>query len=184
MARFQVAYNATTRVATVQPYSDVVTAGSVNIGNFYHDDALDPEGNLSGSGVADESHVIYHHVREILYKTKATRPAETGGSWPNNVTDMDKVTIVIDASMDVVSISTLPATVTLDLSAEETSQLVNTFTPTAATNQEVTYTTSDATKATVSASGLITPVAVGTATITVTTVDGAKTDTCAVTVVA
>jgi len=46
----------------------------------------------------------------------------------------------------------------------------------------VTWSSSDTSKATVSASGLVTAIAVGSATITVTTEDGAKTATCVVTV--
>lgn len=49
-------------------------------------------------------------------------------------------------------------------------------------NQGITYTSSDATKATVNADGLVTGLATGSTNITATTVDGAKTFVCAVTV--
>lgn len=84
------------------------------------------------------------------------------------------------------SISSLPATVTLDISNGETQQITTTATYEDAETADVsadsrtTYATSDATKATVSASGLITPVAAGAATITVT--HQGRTDTIAVTV--
>lgn len=71
---------------------------------------------------------------------------------------------------------------TLSLEVGETEQLVINIQPANASNKAVTYSTSDATKATVSPDGLVTGVAEGTATITVTTVDGGKTDTIAVTV--
>ena len=64
----------------------------------------------------------------------------------------------------------------------QTSQLTLTFAPLDAANKNVIWTTSDATKATVSDTGLVTAVAAGTATITATTVDGGFTDTSAVTV--
>lgn len=63
-------------------------------------------------------------------------------------------------------------------------QLTSTVTPANATNKAVTYSSSDETKATVSASGEVTGVAEGTATITVTTTDGNKTDTSTITVTA
>ncbi len=60
--------------------------------------------------------------------------------------------------------------------------LTATVLPEDATNQKVTWKSSDAAIATVDASGKVTGVAAGTATITVTTEDGGKTATCKVTV--
>lgn len=62
-------------------------------------------------------------------------------------------------------------------------QLVATVAPATATNKNVTWTTSDGEKATVSNAGLVTGVGAGEATITATTVDGSFTATCTVTVV-
>jgi len=61
-----------------------------------------------------------------------------------------------------------------------TEQLKATIAPVDATNQNVTWLSSDETKATVSTSGLVTAVAAGSATITVTTEDGGFTATCTV----
>ncbi len=61
-------------------------------------------------------------------------------------------------------------------------QLTATIAPNNATNQNVTWSSSDNNIATVSATGLVTAVAAGNATITVTTADGGFTATCAVTV--
>jgi uncharacterized protein YjdB len=177
MPRYQVAYNATTKVATVQSYGDALPGSTVNIGSFYHDHASD---DISPH---DESHVFYHHVRDLLYKRKPDGTAN--GVFPNCINDMSVISIAIDATyVAVTAISAAPATVTLDLSLAETQQITNTFTPGSPSNTGVTYTTSDATKATVSVGGLITPVAVGSATITVTTADGGFTDTVVVTVIA
>jgi uncharacterized protein YjdB len=63
-----------------------------------------------------------------------------------------------------------------------TVQLIATVLPTNATINTVTWSSSDATKATVSDAGLVTAVASGEATITVTTTDGGKTATCVITV--
>jgi uncharacterized protein YjdB len=78
--------------------------------------------------------------------------------------------------------------VTLDkasasLAVGNTVQLTATIAPAAATNQDVTWASSDAAKATVSATGLVTALASGSTTITVATVDGLMTATCAVSVV-
>ncbi|SPF34400.1 Ig-like domain-containing surface protein (fragment) [Candidatus Desulfosporosinus infrequens] len=54
--------------------------------------------------------------------------------------------------------------------------------PTNATNNKVTWTTSDPTVATVSSSGKVVGVSAGIATITVTTVDGSITSSCTITV--
>jgi len=65
-----------------------------------------------------------------------------------------------------------------------TQQLTATVQPSNATNDSVTWATSNATVATVSSAGLVTGVAAGNATIKVTTTDGGKTATCAVAVAA
>lgn len=79
-----------------------------------------------------------------------------------------------------VSVSPTTASVTAGL----TQQLTATIAPANATNTNVTWTSSNAAVATVSATGLVTAVAAGTATITVKTTDGAKTATSTITVTA
>jgi len=69
----------------------------------------------------------------------------------------------------------------LTLTAGASETLSATITPDNATNKAVTWTTSDASVATVS-DGTVTAIGAGTATITVTTADGNKTAACAVTV--
>lgn len=78
-----------------------------------------------------------------------------------------------------VSIDVTPATVSIAVGA--TQQLTVAKTPSGAAGTAA-YASSDATKATVSASGLVTGVAAGSATITVTV--GSKTDTSVITVTA
>ena len=80
----------------------------------------------------------------------------------------------------VTGVSVSPTTVTVGLGT--TQQLNATIAPANATNQNVTWTSSNTAVATINASGLITAVAAGTATITVKTVDGNKTATSAITV--
>jgi uncharacterized protein YjdB len=68
----------------------------------------------------------------------------------------------------------------LDMIPTQTAQLVATVLPANATDNSVTWSSSNSGVASVSASGLVTAEAAGSATITVTTMDGGKTATCAV----
>lgn len=85
-------------------------------------------------------------------------------------------------SIPVTGISLNKAVMTLAVGG--TDVLVATAIPANATNQEVTYASSAAAKATVDQNGVVTGVAAGEATITVTTADGNKTAICTVTVTA
>lgn len=60
MPKFQVSWNALTKVATVQADGAEKPEGSVSIGTFDH------EGSIDGLGY-DGNHVMYHHVRDLLY---------------------------------------------------------------------------------------------------------------------
>ena len=62
----------------------------------------------------------------------------------------------------------------LSLEAGQTAQLTATVTPSTATDQTLTWSSSDPTVATVSATGLVTVIAEGTCTITATTTDGSN----------
>lgn len=161
MADYQVCWKESTKTATIQSKGDMIPSGATKLGTFIHSHASDPEG-------ADVSHVFYHHVQDLLYKGA-------------DVLNMQDLTIAHDTTyVPLVGISSSPATKTLAVAG--TQQITNTFDPVGASNQVVTYTTSAASKATVSASGLITAVASGSATITVTAQDGGFTDTVVVTV--
>jgi len=154
MTAFQVAWNPTTKVALIQTDGAATISGSTDIGSFTETDP---------TVESADSLVLYHHVRDLLYH--------------EDVLNMQDVTITFHR---VTGISTSPATTTK--AAAATQQLTNTFTPSNAPNKDVTYASSDVTKATVSATGLITAVATGSATITVTSVEGGFTDTCVVTI--
>lgn len=92
---------------------------------------------------------------------------------------------VYAAYVALTGITITPATVTLSLAGTTTQQLGITPAPLDASNVAIaTWVSSDPTKATVSASGLVTALAAGATTITATSVDGAKTDTQLVTVTA
>lgn len=163
MTVYKVGWKASTKEVEIKHNSESLTGGFTSLGTFTHTPADNNDGY-------DANKVFYHFVRDKLYAI--------------NVLDMQSVKIIADVIVNAVSISTLPATQELDLSAGGTVQLATTFTPTDTTDQRLTYVSSDPTKATVSATGLVTAVGVGSTTITVTSREGAKTDTCVVTVVA
>lgn len=94
-----------------------------------------------------------------------------GGTLTDNVTG-DVIYKVTGVSLDKTS---------LNLNPGKEGTLTATITPDNATNQNVTWESSDTKVVTVD-NGLVTAVAEGTATITVTTADGGKTATCEVTV--
>jgi hypothetical protein len=87
-----------------------------------------------------------------------------------------------DDSVPATGVTVTPATTSVVVGA--TRQMTGTVLPADATDKSGTWTTSDATKATVSSTGLVTGVAAGTATITFKSNDGNFTGTTAVTVTA
>lgn len=169
MSRHQVAWNATTKTATVQAYGDALPVGSTNVGNFYHD-IVAGDNDLAGDQVGHSgNHVMYHHVRDVLYKI--------------NILDMQSVKILLDNTY----VALTGISVTPDVSAKtigQTQQLTLTPTPGGASNLTGVWTTSHPARATVSNTGLVTAVGAGVATITFTSTDGARTDTHVMTVTA
>lgn len=87
-----------------------------------------------------------------------------------------------DETVPATGVTVTPATTSLVVGA--TRQLTGTVNPSDATDKSGTWTTSDATKATVNSTGLVTGVAAGSATITFKSNDGNFTGTTAVTVTA
>jgi len=97
-----------------------------------------------------------------------------------NHTAVCNVTVVTSA-ISVTGVSLNKTRTSLDVGGSVT--LVATIAPSDATNQNVTWNSSEPTVATVSNSGTVTAVTTGTATITATTVDGGKTAACTITVI-
>ena len=110
-------------------------------------------------------------------ENKAVTIVATAGS----VSDTCTVT-VNPATVAVTGISLDQESLTLEEGASET--LTATVTPDTATDKTVTWSSSNASVATVDENGVVTAVSAGEATITVTTDNGEKTDTCKVTVIA
>jgi uncharacterized protein YjdB len=92
---------------------------------------------------------------------------------------------IVLTNLNVAPVSVTGVTVSptsASVAAGRTQQLTATIAPSNATNQTVTWSSSNNAVATVSSVGLVTAIAAGTATITVTTQDGGKTATSAITV--
>lgn len=110
MSDYQIAYNATTRTATVQALNDALPVGSVNVDTFKHAEENDPLDS-------DLNHVLFHHVRDALYKRSRANPANAG-FWPNNITDMDRVVIVNDTTANPIPVNTVAPAITGDLNVD------------------------------------------------------------------
>jgi uncharacterized protein YjdB len=166
MSNYQVAYNATTKVATVQAQGDAPPAGSTVLRTFKHIDAAD---GLGASNIA-ETHVLYHHVARILNSHASEQ-------------NMQAVRIDVDTTYVAVTGITRTSAATPTIAVAGTHQMVVTVQPNGtASNTALTYASSNPAKATVSASGLVTGVQSGSTVITATSVDGAFTATATVTV--
>lgn len=174
MPDFQIAYHPTTRVATIQSKGDALPAGTVKVGEFEHADVEVVGAGKPENYKFDENHVLWHHVRDALYKRSAANPAQTA-MFPDNITDLDRVTLAIDAVYVALASISIGADAGVTVAAP-THQIVVTPTPANASNASVTYVSSDPAVATVSATGLVTRVANGTTNITATSVDGGFTD--------
>lgn len=96
MPMLKVAFNKDTGVATVLDASGSVPSGSVEVGTFVHPDATYPD-----------SLVIYHSVRDILYKRSAADPGEEG-FWPDNINSMQAVSIDFQGTPRLVIATELP----------------------------------------------------------------------------
>lgn len=151
MTTLQVSYDPSAKVVTVQQEGDSVPEGSTSIGNFEHPDPV-----YSGSVV------IFHGVRDLLYKRK---PDGTPGFWPNNITDLQFIKIVTDDVIELVELSIEPQTLELEVGSSST--LAVTKTPVNAIGT-VLWESNDTNVATVSEAGLVTAVGAGTAIITAT----------------
>lgn len=163
MTTYKVLWNVTTRKARIAASAAAVPTGWVSAGTFDHDSEPEPSGTREKYKY-DVNHVLYHHVRDVLYGI--------------GVLDMQRVEIKTHVAVSTVTVA--PATVSVAHGA--TTQLTATIAPTGVDEPGLVWTTSDATKATVNTTGLVLGVAAGTATITATSKDGAHTGTSVVTV--
>ena len=111
--------------------------------------------------------------------------ARAAGNAVITVTTQDgKKTATCNITSAVINVTGLSLNPTsASLAVNGTKQFTATIAPANATNQKVTWSSSNKTIASVSSTGLVTARAAGNAVITVTTQDGAKTATCNITIV-
>lgn len=96
MPTLKVGFNKTTNVATVLDASGSIPGGSVEVGTFVHPDTTYPD-----------SLVIFHGVRDLLYKRSAKDPSKEG-FWPNNIVDMQAISIDMKATPRLTIATKLP----------------------------------------------------------------------------
>ena len=96
MPTLKIAFNKTTKVATVLDAGGSIPGGSVEVGTFVHPDATYPD-----------SLVIFHGVRDLLYKRSAKDPSKAG-FWPNNIVDMQAISIDMKATPRLTIATKLP----------------------------------------------------------------------------
>jgi uncharacterized protein YjdB len=117
------------------------------------------------------------------YKDAYTGATVTLTSGATQTLNAFQYIVLTNASVPVVPVTGVTVSPTsASVKAGLTTQLSATVAPSNATNQSVTWSSSNTAIATVNATGLVTGVAAGTATITVQTVDGNKTATSTITV--
>ncbi len=151
----------------IRPNSESVASGETLIGTSDH---IDVAVNADDSVGNNLSHVLYHHIQELMIKAGRL--------------DYDQYRI-----LNVVPITGVNAgndiTVTVAAGPNKTKQLAPVVLPTDTTEpQAVTYASSVPAKATVSVGGLVTGVETGSTVITVTNTSSGLTDTLTVTVTA
>ena len=136
-------------------------------------------------------------IKDVTWKSSKTSVATvdsdgkivgvSAGTATITVTTMDgnktatcKVTVKSPPTIKVTKVSLNKKITTINVGANET--LIPTVSPTTATNQNVTWKSSNTKIANVESNGMVTAIKAGKVTITVTTVDGKKTAKCTVTV--
>lgn len=80
---YYVFWDKTNKVVNVKT-TEAVPSGFKMIGSFDHPSDEDVLGYSN-------THTLYHHVKAILYKTGQDGEE---GFWPNNITDMSRLTIL------------------------------------------------------------------------------------------
>lgn len=118
------------------------------------------------------------YIPEIWFKANVPDGQDHNHIAPSGYTWLEEYLNQVDRPKNEVAVQGVQVTPsTAELAVAETIQLSASFTPSNASNKNGTWTSSDASIATVSSNGLVTAVSVGEATITFKSADGGFTDT-------
>ena len=177
---------------TVQGNANVTAINETNNRAVYCSDKLKVTDSATLTAQSKQNSYAIHTANGFTYPghiVKASKNFE--GNEPDTIYDPAKLTPEgNETAYKYVQVSPTSGTVItgiklnkeLSMKVGTTDTLTPVFTPANATEQTVTWTSSDKTVATVDQNGKVTAVGVGAATITVLTKDGGYTDTCTVTV--
>jgi glycosidase len=177
-----------TKILNFRTSSNAIRRGTMT---NYSDDNVCAFTKINGT----EKVVVMANLRNGLYNY--TIPSAFAGSYEDAYTGASvtltsgatqsltafQYVVLTNAGADIVPVTGVSVSpISASISAGLTQQLTATVAPSNATNQNVAWTSSNTSVATVNSTGLVTAVAAGAATITVTTEDGNKTATSAITV--
>ena len=174
-------YNTTSvgkiRKVSVEFYSGATTGRTLTV--YGSNDAISDTSSISGC-TSIGTIVVGTSTEVTVSEDYAYVGVLADGSVSMNSVNFQWEKESSSSEIDVTGVTLSPTSATLEKG--ETLQLTPSVQPTEATNQNVSYSSSAPSVATVSESGLITAVEAGTATITVETEDGGFTANCSLTV--
>lgn len=161
---------------------------SVTVSSSDSKTSVDPGEQLSLTATVSPDNASYPDVTWSSSNESIATVSEDGvvtGIVPGSVTitaTADGVSGTFSVTVNAIPVQSISIQGDGSVTIGGTSQLTCVFTPTNATNKNVSWESSDDSIATVSGSGVVTGVKVGSATITATSEDGSKTATLSVTV--
>ncbi|CDF80366.1 alginate lyase (PL6/PL7/CBM32) [Formosa agariphila KMM 3901] len=159
-------------------YQYTISVSSSENGSFT--EVVNRSSNSTSGSVSSPISDAFDSVEARFVKINVTGAASYDGSWVSLLELRVFAGENAPSAIAVTSVALSSSNISLD--ANVTEQLSATVSPSDATNQAVTYSSSNTSVATVNSTGLVTALSEGSATITVTTEDGDFTDSVAVTV--
>lgn len=132
MANYKISFRLSDRTVRIQLATDATPSGYNVIGTFEHADTEAAITDLK----FDVNHVLYHHIRDALYHTSAATGQRVNGTlvFPDNITDMASVTLVLDEVATAVLTNTVAPAITGTVQVGQTlTSSAGTWNPTGST---------------------------------------------------